>query len=129
MPYDAPTYAEFIARFPIFDNVLKWPQAMVELVIVEATNNIDTSWVETDYKNAIMYQTAHILSIDNAAEGQEPSVGPQTFMSGESFAGMSMSYSQVQGGTLGSSEIWGSTSYGRRYLDLLRKNKGGPVVA
>jgi hypothetical protein len=129
MAYDPPTYAEFIARFPIFDNQITWPQEMVEAVIVEATNNIDTSWREVDYKPAIMYQTAHILSIDSAAEGQEPSVGPQTFLSGESFAGMSMSYSQVQGGTLGSSEIWGSTSYGRRYLDLLRKNKSGPVIA
>lgn len=129
MAYDAPTYAEFIARFPIFDNQIKWPQSLVEAVLVEATNNIDTSWFEQDYKPAIMYQTAHILSIDNAEEGQDPQVGPQTFLSSESFAGMSMSYQQVQGGTLGSSEIWGSTSYGRRYLDLLRKNKPGPVVA
>lgn len=129
MAYTPPTYEEFIARFPIFDNQVTWPQAMVEAVIVEATNNIDETWIEADYKPAIMYQTAHILSIDNAAEGQVPSVGPQTFLSSESFAGMSQSFSMVQGGTLGSSEIWGSTSYGRRYLDLLRKNKGGPVVA
>lgn len=128
MAYTPPTYAEFITRFPIFDDLIKWPQAMVEAVIVEATNNIDNTWVEADYKPAIMYQTAHILSIDNAAEGQEPSVGPQTYLSGESFSGMSMSYSKVEG-SLGSSEIWGSTSYGRRYLDLLRKNRGGPIVA
>lgn len=129
MAYEAPTYEEFIARFPAFDDQTRWPQSLVEAVIVEATNNIDTSWVEADYKPAIMYQTAHILSIDNADAGQDPQVGPSTYLSSESFAGMSMSYSQVQGGTLGSSEIWGTTSYGRRYLDLLRKNKSGPVVA
>jgi hypothetical protein len=129
MAYEAPTYAEFIARFPIFDDTTKWPQAMVEAVIVEATNNIDTSWVEADYKPAIMYQTAHILSIENAAAGSDPVVGPQTYLASESFAGMSMSYAKVEGGTLSSSEAWGSTSYGRRYLDLLRKNKPAVVVA
>jgi hypothetical protein len=129
MAYEAPTYAEFIARFPIFDNQVTWPQALVEAVLIEATNNIDTSWREEDYKIAIMYQTAHILSIDNAEEGASPQVGPQTFMSSESFAGMSMSYSQFAQGAFSNSEIWGSTSYGRRYLDLLRKNKPGPVIA
>jgi hypothetical protein len=127
MPYTTPTYEEFIVRFPAFDDEITWPQSMVEAVLTEAANNIDTTWREADYQPAIMYQTAHLLSTDNAVE--EATVGPETFISGESFAGMSTSYSEVQGGTLASSETWGGTTYGRRYLDLLRKNRGGPIVA
>jgi uncharacterized protein DUF4054 len=129
MPYTIPTYSEFITRFPIFDNAVKWPQAMVELVLTEAANNIDTDWFEADYQPAIMYQTAHLLSTDNSAAGTEPEVGLPTFLSSESFAGMSSSYSTIPGGTLSQSEMWGTTVYGRRYLNLLRKNKPAVVVA
>lgn len=129
MAYTPPTYAEFIARFPIFNNTVKWPQALVELVIVEATRNVDNSWVEADYKPAIMYQTAHLIATDNTEAGTDPDVGPPTYLSSESFAGMSQSFSKLQAGTLGQSEMWGTTVYGRRYLDLLRKNKPAVVVA
>lgn len=129
MAYIPPTYAEFIARFPIFDNVIKWPQAVVELVIVEATNNLDNSWIEKDYKPAIMYQVGHLLATDNSEAGTDPDVGPPTYISGESFSGMSLSYAKLAAGTLGQSEMWGTTVYGRRYLDLLRKNKPPVVVA
>lgn len=129
MPYATPTYEEFIARFPIFDNEVKWPQSMVELVLAEAASNIDTTWFEPDYQPAINYQTAHLLSTDNSATGTDPEVGQPTYISGESFSGMSTSYQKIQGGTLSQSEMWGSTVYGRRYLDLLRKNKPAVVIA
>jgi hypothetical protein len=129
MPYSTPTYEEFIARFPIFDNEVKWPQSMVELVLAEAASNIDNTWFEPDYQPAINYQTAHMLATDNSASGTDPEVGQPTYISGESFSGMSTSYQKIQGGTLSQSEMWGSTVYGRRYLDLLRKNKPGVVVA
>lgn len=128
MSFDPPDYAEFIARFPIFDNTAKWPQAMVEMIIVEATGNVDNSWVEKDYKPAIMYQTAHLLATDNSEEGTDPEIGSPSVLSSESFAGMSQSFSTVAPGVLGSSELWGTTVYGRRYLDLLRKNKPAVVV-
>lgn len=128
MAYTAPTYTDFITRFPAFDNQTTYPQAMVEAVLVEATNNIDETWLEQDYAIAIMYQTAHILTMDNAVESASQA-GPATFLQSESFSGMSMSYGKVSDGSLSQSEIWGGSSYGRRYLDLLRKNKGGPVVA
>lgn len=129
MPYTTPTYAQFITRFPIFGNTTKWPQAVVELVLAEAAGNIDNSWVSNDYQPAIMYQTAHLLSTDNSEANTDPEVGAPVVLSGESFAGMSRSYATVQGGSLSQSEMWGTTVYGRRYLDLLRKNKPAVVVA
>lgn len=130
MPYTTPTYADFIARFPVFDNQITWPQSMVELILAECANNIDSSWVENDYQPAIMYMTAHILTTEAGADAGAPSAGPETYLSSESFSGMSMSYAKISNnGTLSQSETWGSSSYGRRYLDLLRKNKPPVVVA
>jgi hypothetical protein len=130
MAHTAPTYAEFIARFPIFNDVIRYPVTVVEQVIVEATNNIDTSWRELDYKPAIMYLTAHMLALDNSSEGDEVEVGGLQTIASESFAGMSISYKDG-GANVGSAALssFGSTSYGRRYYSLLQKNKPGIVVA
>lgn len=130
MPFTTPTYADFITRFPVFDNVAKWPQATVEAVLAECANNIDTSWFESDYQPAIMNMAAHILSTEANAAATAPTTGAEKFLASESFAGMSRSYSLINAqGSFSTNELWGSTSYGRRYLDLLRKNKPGPVVA
>lgn len=129
MPYTTPTYADFITRFPVFDNVAKWPQATVEAVLAECANNIDTSWYEQDYQPAIMNMTAHILTMEANASATSPSSGPDMVLTSESFAGMSRSYAKISDGSLSQNEIWGGTSYGRRYLDLVKKNKPGPVVA
>lgn len=131
MPYTTPTYSDFITRYPVFDNVIAYPQATVEAILAECANNIDTSWFENDYQPAIMAMTAHLLSIEATADAGAPDTpGPATYLTSESFAGMSMSYGKSsESGSLSSSESWGSTTYGRRYLDLLRKNKPPVVVA
>lgn len=130
MAYTVPTYADFIARFPIFDNVALYPQTVVELLLIEASNAIDTTWIETDYAPAIMYLAAHMLALDNSMEGDEVAIGGPTAISSESFAGMSVSYSK-SAAPAGSAEAssFGTTSYGRRYYNLLRKNKPPVVVA
>lgn len=131
MAYTVPSYAAFIARFPIFNDVVAYPQAVVEAVIAEAARQIDTSWIEADYATAIMYLTAHMLALDNSAEGAEIDIGGPTSIAGESFAGMSISYKKdtPTPGSAAASSIYGQTIYGRRFYDLLRKNKPPVVVA
>jgi hypothetical protein len=130
MAHTPPSYADFIARFPIFNDVVKWPQSVVEAIIAEATNNIDTSWIEADYKPAIMYLAAHMLATDNSTEGDDVEIGGLQNIASESFAGMSISYkgADAPAGSAAMSSF-GTTSYGRRYYALLQKNKPGVVVA
>ena len=130
MAHTPPTYSAFIARFPIFNDVVKYPQSVVESILVEATNNIDTSWLEADYAPAINYLTAHMLATDNSSEGDDVEIGGIQNIASESFAGMSMSYkgADAPAGSAASSSF-GTTSYGRRYYALLQKNKPGVVVA
>lgn len=130
MAYVAPTYADFIARFPIFGNTDTYPQSVVEAILVEATNAIDETWLETDYKPAIMYLAAHMLATDNSSEDTDVEFGPgPSFIQSESFAGMSTTYSKGSTDAAGQSKIYGSTVYGRRYYVLLQKNKPAVVVA
>lgn len=121
MAYVAPTYEEFIARFPIFADK---DQPLVDAIILEATNTIDTTWREVDYKPAIMYLAAHLLATDNSGEGEAVDVGGAAPISGESFGGMSLSYgSPVNTSDAVSKTQYASTEYGRRFYKLLKLNK------
>jgi hypothetical protein len=126
MAYTAPTYADFIARFPIFADR---DQTQIDLLLEESKNNIDQSWREVDYAPAIMYLTAHKLALDNSQEGDAVEVGGASVISSESFGGMSLSYASGGVGDVVSKTQWGLTAYGRAYYSLLQKNKPPVVVA
>lgn len=129
MPYETPTYDQFVTRFPIFGDR---EQSQVEAILAEAAaTGVDTSWREVDYQPAIMYLTAHLLATDNSAEGEEVAIGAAGAggVASENFGGLSISYDKGnQSGSLSSSEAYGSTEYGRRYQILLRGNKPGVMV-
>lgn len=131
MPYTKPTYDQFVERFPIFGDR---EESLISSLIDEAANSIDQTWRELDYQPAILYLAAHLLATDNSAEGEEVQFGSAGggAISSESFGGMSISYAtagSAGSGSLSASEAYGSTSYGRRFLQLLRANRGGPLVA
>lgn len=132
MPYTVPTSQQFLTRFPIFGDV---DSDLIDALIAEASNKVDSSWNEGDYQPAIMYLAAHLLATDNSAEGDVPEVGAaggkvvasQSFGSGLSVSYASGGFSSMQG-SLSSDDEYGTTEYGRRYLSLLRLNKSGPLV-
>lgn len=128
MAYTIPTYADFIARFPIFADR---EQTTIELLLAESAGNIDETWIEKDYAPAIMYLTAHNLALDNSADGEAVEIGGQSAIASESFGGMSISYANSGAGASDSvsKTQWGLTAYGRRYYNLLQKNKPPVVVA
>jgi hypothetical protein len=98
---------------------------VVEALIAEATNTIDTSWREVDYKPAIMYLTAHLISTDNSGEGESVNIGGAgASIASESFGGMSISYDKSRAASdAAANSQWGSTEYGRRFYQLLKVNK------
>lgn len=123
MSYDAPTPADFKARFPIFANV---PDPTIQIFLTEAGAHIDDSWEESDYQPAIMYLAAHLYATDNSAAGSTPITGGRRGpLSSESFSGMSRSYGSAGGNsnTGSAASEYGATEYGRRYWQLLKNNK------
>lgn len=127
--YDAPTPAQFKARFPIFDDQ---DDPRIQIFLNEAGSSVDRTWNINDYQVAIMYLAAHLLATDNSDEGSEVEIGPAGggAIASESFGGgLSVSYTTgASAGDAASNSKYGSTEYGRRYYNLLIRNRRGPLV-
>lgn len=125
MPYTLPTVEEFRTRFPVFENA---EDEQIDALLLEASASVDKTWVEADYQPAIMYLTAHLLATDSSLEGDEVGAGGAGIVASESFGGMSVSYVKNGGASSGGyTSEYASTSYGRRYLGLLKRNKPAVV--
>lgn len=113
--------------FPEFTSVA---DVTVQEYIDMAAQNVDQSWLETDYNRAIKLLAAHLMALVGLG------TGPDSVANGSN---MSV-YSLVKSGTLtlqrkasASSDRAGwqfsATRYGRLFWILLRQNRGGPRVA
>ncbi len=125
MPYTVPTAAQFKAKFPTFAAVA---DATIDLAIGEANASVDTTWVEADYQPAIMYLAAHIMTIDGvviagAGLGDGAGIINAGLVSDMKVGDVAVKLAGPAGGSSGSGSGLSSTGYGRRYLELLRRNQ------
>lgn len=118
--FTAPTYADFIARFPKY--AAPSLQAQIEALLAEALVQVDDSWLEDDRTPAILYLTAHLVSMET---GQ--SVDRSGSIVSESFGPMSISYGSSV--VAGDQSTFGQTEYGRRYAEYRDKNFPGIAIA
>lgn len=128
MAYVQPTASDLKARFPEFTAV---SDALVNLILAEASAQVGETWLERDRKPATLYLAAHMLAMEGepfrTKSGQGlGATGPvrrrKVGDTETEFAGFSSST-----GAGASASEYGSTAYGLRFLDLLRKNF--PAVA
>lgn len=120
MPYIVPTVAELKDRFPEFAAVA---DGVVQFALDEALTRVDTSWIESNYQIAILLYAAHVLALGghDAVETEEDAglsqitIGPLTLRYAKSSSSSS-------------NDPIASTSYGRRFLELLRRNSPGIAV-
>ena len=119
MAYVVPTAADLKARFPAFADVL---DATVNLYIADA--QVDETWLEADYAPAIMAWAAWAMTDFGIGTGGEVAgyigSGVTKLKSGT----LDVSFSDKASSASG----YETNVYGRQYLMLLRKNKGGPRV-
>lgn len=126
MPYIVPAPADLAARFPAFAAV---PTAALAQAIAEAQTRVDTSWLPGDYTVAILLLAAHTLTLDGLGTGAEAA---------SAAAGM-LGYASLRSGALsldrqrpprGAVEpsILAETTYGRRFLALLKVNRPAVLV-
>lgn len=121
MAWTAPTPAELKARFPAFASV---DDAVVQSALNEAGMQVDDSWVsEADFRLGINLMAAHILTLDGLGTGAEAesaaagALGFKTMKSG----GLTLErFSAADNGAGG--DVLSLTTYGRRFLDLLKRN-------
>lgn len=120
--YTVPTAAQFIARLPRFADVA--PDIITD-AIAEAASWVDDSWSEDDFALARMLCAAHSLTLDGHGAGAENEINAAGAAGFKSFRSGALSLDR---GDKPASQ-WDQTSYGQRFAQLLRKNKGGPLVS
>lgn len=120
MPYTIPTAQDLKDRHPAFSDT---PDSQVEAVITDASRWVDETWLEDDYRPALMFLAAHMLVGEGALGGDTSAPGPVTsYKLGDA--------SETYGNAVDPSRSisdFGTTVYGRRYMALLRVNQ--PAVA
>lgn len=121
--YTDPTPAQFIDRFPRFAAVS--PTAIAS-ALKEAEGMVDTSWTEADFAGGRMLWAAHVLTLDGLGGGAEA----------EAAAAGAGGFKVMKSGALTLERFEGAagsgaaaTGYGKRWLEMARRNKGGPVIA
>lgn len=125
--YVEPTAANLICLHPEFATVA---EPTLNAYLKRAAASVDTSWSETDFGHARMLLAAHLLTtngLGSTAQAQAISDG-----SGE-FRSMAIGQLRLERfdnkAASGASSGFSTTRYGREFLTLLRRNKGGPRVA
>ncbi|WP_272789272.1 MULTISPECIES: DUF4054 domain-containing protein [unclassified Shinella] len=134
MPYVQPNAEIFKARFPEFAPV---PNTLVNTVLAEAVDAVGDTWLERDRAKAQMYLAAHLLAMEGEpgrSQGVAAGEGGGHFaVTGPvkrervgdvevEYAGASASSGGGSGSGSSLSANYGTTSYGRLYLEFLRKN-------
>lgn len=117
-PVVPPTIDEFLVRFPEF---AESDEYMVEAMLLEASYSVDDTWVGVDQVPAVMYLAAHMI-----ASGAEQEAGGS--ISSVSIGAISISYREPFYKSQQHADELARTEYGTRFLKLLKRNQGGPLV-
>lgn len=117
-----PTATSIKTRFPEFADV---SDAVVEFAIEEARLGVRDNW-SVGYNLAIVYLVAHYVASSIAASASAGSGGEGNIAS-ESIGRLSISYAQSPNDNATHDDT-STTSYGRRYDELVARNFGGPVI-
>jgi hypothetical protein len=126
MPYTVPAPADLAARFPAFAAV---PPAALAGAIAEALARVDATWLPADYPVAVMLLAAHTLTLDGLGAGAEAAAaaaGTLGFASVRS-GGLSLERARAPQ-SAAEPTMLAETTYGRRFLALLKVNQPAVVV-
>lgn len=120
-----PTAADLVGRFPTFAAV---PAGTVAAALAEAGIRVDASWTAGDTSMGVMLYAAHVLTLDGQGTSAEAALaaagalGISTFRAGS----LELERRPVTGADAGN--LLTETTYGRRFLALLRANQPAVLV-
>lgn len=128
MAWTPPTVEEFKTRFPEFATVAN---ETVQAVLDEAVGDVGPSWIERDRTPGVLHLAAHLLAVSGS--GGLGAGGGGAAVTGaikrRTVGDTTTEFTGISGGasTGGQLDYYRSTSYGVRYLSLMRRNF--PAVA
>lgn len=127
MPYTKPTTEQFKARFP---QLVSTPDATVQVFLDEADGEVGETWTEKDRALAVLYLAAHLL-VSQGASGASPGGGgaaPAGAIKRRKVGDVETEYFGTDATATITISSTASTPYGKRYLELMRKNFPAVVV-
>lgn len=122
-------------RYPAFKGT---DTGLISLILQEALGAVDETWIPADQQPALLAYAAHLLAIERMGDQSVtlddgsilPTAGPLKSASvGPASFDFSDSALSIQAQQNAASNGLASTPYGRRYLELLRRNKPAVLVA
>lgn len=119
MPYVVPIVDDFNARFPELassDN-----EVLVDQCITRALRQVDTSWLEGDYQEAILQLAAHYYVSDPSQTGTDASSASGGNLTSATIGRISESYAEGEGGAPQASDLT-SSIYGTEFRRLRKVN-------
>lgn len=130
MAFVEPTPPSLRARFPIFTGVA---DEVIQEAIDEAGRRVDQTWPEGDYTLAKMLYAAHVMTMDGLGSGQEAqgilSDGFNVKRKKANLSEIEYAGSVSTGAAVTSGSTLGLTTFGIRFMEMQRRNFGGPVVS
>jgi hypothetical protein len=124
MAYTDATADDLQSAFPRFADVA---DVTVEYWLTRARRSVDETWTEDDYAMGQMLLAAHHMTLEGLGTGTEAMIASKGLGDFKSVRSGSFSLDRGEGGQV-SAGTYGSTSYGRRFLELAKVNTGGPRV-
>lgn len=118
-----PTAISIKTRFPEFSSV---SDAAVEFAIEEARLEVGSNWDDSSASVALLYLAAHYVaaSVARSSSGGDGGSGQ---VRSESIGRLSITYATNENSSA-TAEDKDSTSYGRRFLEIMQANFAGPVI-
>lgn len=119
MAYSTPTAADLKDRFPAFAAV---PDGAIDGAIREAERLTDASWQDDDRTLAVLLYSAHVLTLDGLGTGTESQLA--------GFKRLKIGSLELEASASASAATtpMGSTSYGRRFEELMRRLRGPAIL-
>lgn len=121
MAYVTPTPADLKAMHPKFAAVV---DQVVADAIAEGEGRVDDTWLERDRRPAVMLYAAHVMTMNGHGSGTEAQLAADGLGEFQSIRSGGLSVTRFERGR--DAGTLGSTSYGKRFRELLRLNHGGP---
>jgi hypothetical protein len=129
MPYVQPTAASFKARYPEFTPV---SDALIDLVLLEAIDQVGDTWLERDRARAQVLLTAHKLTLEGEPGRSETGQGAAGtgFIKRDKVGDVETEFATPAAASGSSSSYggYGGTIYGQEFWMLLKMNFPSPLV-
>jgi Protein of unknown function (DUF4054) len=121
-----PTAADLTDRFPAFAAV---PSATLNAALAEAATRVDSTWTAGDYPLGVMLYAAHVLTLDGLGTGAEAALSAAGALGFQTMRSGSLQLERAAPTSAeGRPSSLEETTYGRRFLTLLRVNQPAVLV-